>query len=82
MASLAGYTLVLRCTRCGLIKQIEDFPSAMNLPLGEILTPEHIAIYEKGCIRCGTCRFEVLTAPGVPLIPEPPVGWSPRKEPS
>lgn len=81
MARLHGYDLVLGCTRCGIRKRIRQFPEAMKLVIGTILTSEHIQIFEKGCLRCGTCRFEVLSMPALPPPPPPPVGWARKMTP-
>jgi ferredoxin len=78
MTGLHGYTLMLACTKCGLKKRIDRFPTQAAFMLGDILTSEHIDIYKKGCLRCGTCRFEVLTAPEPPPPPDPPRGWTRR----
>lgn len=77
MAELHGYSLILACTKCGLKKRIRHFPTQAAPALGTILGSEAQAIWEyKGCIRCGTCQFEVLTAPKQPPPPPPPVGWT------
>lgn len=73
-----GYTLMLACTKCGLKKRIPHFPTQAAFAIGDVLTAEHIEIYKKGCLRCGTCRFEVLTAPPPPPPPAPPRGWVAR----
>jgi hypothetical protein len=75
LSRLHGYDLMLRCTKCSLKKRIPEFPSAMNLAIGTILTTENIGIFEKGCLRCGTCRFEVLSAPMPAPAPKAPAGW-------
>lgn len=76
---LHGYDLILACTKCGLKKRIREFPSQAGLVLGDILATEHIGIFEKGCLRCGTCRFEVLSAPKPPAKPKGPTGWVKKK---
>jgi hypothetical protein len=73
-----GYTLMLACTSCGLKKRIRHFPTQAAFQFGDILTSAHIAIYEKGCLRCGVCRFEVLTIPPAPVPSPGPVGWAKR----
>ncbi len=73
--SVRGYDLKIACVKCGLIKRIADFPIAAQFMLGDILGPEHIEIYKKGCLRCGTCKFEVLTIPPPPADPDGPRGW-------
>lgn len=73
---LHGYDLVLRCTKCSLKKRIRHFPSAMNLLLGTILGAESQTLWEKGCLRCGTCQFEVMSAPLNKPEPSRPVGWA------
>lgn len=75
MVRLHGYDLVLACVKCGLKKRITNFPTQAAFQLGTILGPEHIEIYKKGCLRCGVCRFEVMTIPPPPKDPEGPRGW-------
>ena len=74
-----GYDLMLACTKCRLKKRIREFPSAAGLILGDILASEHIGIFEKGCLRCGTCRFEVLSAPAPAVLSKGPTGWVKKK---
>lgn len=76
-ASLHGYDLQLACVKCGLEKRIRRFPTAAAPALGDILTEDNISIFEKGCLRCGMCRFEVLTAPAQEPPPRGPTGWVP-----
>ena len=78
MGELRGYTLMLRCTSCGLKKRILRFPTQAGLLLGAILTSDHIDIFEKGCLRCGVCRFEVMSIPPPPPPPPGPRGWVKR----
>jgi hypothetical protein len=73
--SLHGYDLILACTACGLKKRIRGFPTQAAFLLGAILSSEHIKIFEKGCLRCGVCRFEVMSIPPPPPKPKGPVGW-------
>lgn len=76
LSRLHGYTLMLACTKCGLKKRVAHFPEAAAFPLGTVLTDEHIKIFDRGCLRCGTVRFEVLSAPAPRPEALPPRGWT------
>ncbi len=71
-----SYDLMLKCTSCGLKKRVPEYPEAGAFPLGTILDCDNIAIFKKGCLRCGVCRFSVESIPPPPPPPKKPVGWS------
>lgn len=75
-----GYDLMLKCTGCGLMKRIPDFPMCGAFALGSVLSAEHHEVWERGCLRCGVCRFTVESIPPPPPKPAGPVGWSDKKE--
>jgi ferredoxin-like protein FixX len=75
---LHGYTLMLACEKCGLKRKIRRFPTQGAPLLGRVLDERNISIWEKGCLRCGTCRFVVLTAPPQESQVKEPVGWAKR----
>jgi len=69
---------MLACVKCGLKRRIARFPTQGAPILGDVLDEKHQAIWERGCLRCGTCRFVVLTAPPQEVEVKGPVGWSNR----
>lgn len=78
MSSARGYTLMLKCEKCGLKKRIADVPRQGAPLLGTVLDERNIAFFDKGCLRCGVCRFIVLTAPPQETQVKGAVGWTNR----